>query len=49
MVILGLSLIFTVVFVLPGILILLAGICLVVGGIFAHPGRTRRHDVPKSR
>jgi uncharacterized membrane protein HdeD (DUF308 family) len=40
--ILGLSLIFTVVFVLPGILTLLAGICLIVSGIFAHPGRARR-------
>jgi hypothetical protein len=38
---LRISLIFTVVFVLPGILGLFAGICLIVSGIFAHPSRAR--------
>lgn len=36
LVIVGLALTFSIVFVLPGIIILGLGVCLVVGGIFAH-------------
>jgi hypothetical protein len=40
--ILGLGLIFSIVFFLPGVIVLLVGIGLVVGGMFAHPARRRR-------
>lgn len=49
LVVLGLGLTFSVVFLLPGIIVLLVGICAVVGGIFAHPARKRRDDVPEKR
>lgn len=49
LVVLGLGLTFSVIFFLPGIIILLVGICLVVGGIFAHPARRRRYEGPRQR
>jgi membrane-bound ClpP family serine protease len=49
LVILGFGLTFTVVFLLPGIIFLLVGVCMVVGGIFAHPARRSKHEVHKQR
>jgi hypothetical protein len=33
---------FSIVFFLPGVIVLFVGIGLVVGGMFAHPARRRR-------
>jgi hypothetical protein len=47
LVVLGLGLTFSIVFLIPGIIVLFLGICLVVGGIFAHPARRRRGEASR--
>ena len=42
LVILGLALTFSIVFVVPGIIVLALGVAIVVGGVFAHAFSRRR-------
>jgi uncharacterized membrane protein HdeD (DUF308 family) len=42
LVVFGLAMTFSIVFAIPGILVLVIGIAVVVGGIFAHPARRAR-------
>jgi hypothetical protein len=46
LVILGLGLTFSIVFALPGIIVLAIGVAIVAGGLFAHPTlRARRQRI----